>query len=160
MGMEILNTKTQRHRGTERIFPGLLVLPAFILFSMILAGCNLRAGNATNTPLPTPDIPRVKFSYPDNNSTVLESTDLRIDLLAEDNGSGVARVELLIDDLKANEARPEVSTEVPTFAVTMNWLAKGTGIHSLTAIAYRLDGVASAPATILVQVLPRPTTQP
>jgi hypothetical protein len=131
-----------------------------IVVSLLLTGCNLRAGNATTTPFPTPDIPRIQFQYPDNNSVVLEDTDLRIDLLAEDSGSGVARVELLIDDLKANEVRPKVSAAVPTFTVTMNWLARGTGIHSLTAIAYRLDGTTSAPATILVQVLPRATAQP
>lgn len=158
-GVRISNTEAQRHKDPERIFHHLRVLLIFILVSLLVTGCNLRAGNATNTPLPTPDIPRIQFTYPDNNSTVLENTDMQIDLLAEDSGAGVARVELLIDDLKANEARPEVSNEVPTFTVRMNWVTKGAGIHSLTAIAYRLDGVASAPTTILVQVLPRPTPQ-
>jgi hypothetical protein len=127
---------------------------------LLLTSCNLRAGNVTNTPLPTPDIPRVRFLYPGNNSTVLENTDLRIDLLAEDGGAGVARVELLIDDISEREGAPEISEAVPTFTVTMNWLAKGVGKHSLIAIAYRPDGTASAPTTILVNVLPRGTPAP
>lgn len=125
-----------------------------------LTGCNLRQGNATNTPYPTPDIPQVDFIFPENNSTVLEGTDLQIDVVAEDPGDGVARVELFVDDVLLREAKPEVSEAVPTFTVRFNWLAQGVGIHSLTVVAYRMNGAASSPTTILVQVLPRAVTSP
>lgn len=122
------------------------------LVAGLLAGCNLRQGPPA--PPPTPDAPRVEFRFPPNNSTVLDGADLTIELLATDAGSGVARIELLVDDLPHLDGRPQIAAAVPTFAVTMNWLAQGLGQHALTAIAYRLDGSASPPATIIVEVVP------
>lgn len=127
-----------------------------VLAALLLAGCNLRQGNVTNTPLPTPDAPRVRFLFPPNASTILEGAELRIELLAEDSGEGVARVELLVDDLLLDEGRPEIAPAVPTFTVTMGWLAEGVGNHSLSAVAYRQDGTASPPTTVFIQVLPGP----
>ena len=55
-----------------------------VMLMMMVSGCNLRQANApTNTPFPTPDIPRVRFLFPDNNSNVLEGTDLAVEVLAE-----------------------------------------------------------------------------
>jgi len=118
---------------------------------LILSACNLQSGPPT--PIPTPNIPTVRFQFPQNNSTVLEGVELDIDLIASDPGPGVARVELLVDDQRHQEGKPEVSPQVPTFTVKMNWLAQGVGIHSFTAVAYRLDGTASVPVTILVEVV-------
>ncbi len=129
---------------------------ALWLCLLLLAGCNLRQGNVINTPFPTPDIPRVRFLYPDNNSTVLEGTDLQIDVLAEDPGSGIAHVEARVDDTLLDDVKPQDSAAVPTFTVRFHWLAQGTGKHALTAIAYRADGRASDPATLVIEVLPRP----
>ncbi len=126
---------------------------------MLLAGCNLRQGSPS-TPFPTPDIPQVRFMFPDNNSSVIEGTDLAVTLLAEDLGAGIARVELLVDDAKQGEGKPEVAPAVPAFTANIHWVAAGVGLHSLTAIAYREDGQASAPATLVLNVLPRPTTTP
>jgi hypothetical protein len=127
----------------------------FLLFAIVLTvcGCNLRT--EPSTPIPTPNIPSITFQFPQNNSTVLEGVDLNIDLVATDPGTGVARVELLIDDQPHQEGKPEISPEVPTFTVKMNWLAQGIGAHSFTAVAYRLDGTSSAPQTIIVEVVPR-----
>jgi hypothetical protein len=122
-------------------------------FALILSGCNLQSGQPT--PIPTPNIPSVEFQFPQNNSTVLEGTDLNIDLVGSDPGSGVARIELLVDDQPHQEGKPAISPEVPTFTVKMNWLAQGIGAHSFTAVAYRLDGTASAPQTIIIEVLAR-----
>src|SRR5215510_5583006 len=64
----------------------------------LLASCNLRSASApTDTPFPTPDIPRVRFMFPDNNSSVLEGTDLAVEILAEDSGAGIAKVQLAVD---------------------------------------------------------------
>ena len=128
---------------------------SLLLIILILSGCNLQSG--TPTPSPTPNIPTIQFQFPQNNSTVLEGVDLDIDLVANDPGSGVARIELLVDDQPHQEGRPEISPEVPTFTVKMNWLAQGVGAHSFTAVAYRLDGTPSAPVTIIVEVVPRQT---
>jgi hypothetical protein len=124
---------------------------SLLIALLTLNACNLQSG--TPTPIPTPNIPTVQFQFPQNNSTVLEGVDLSIDLVASDPGTGVARVELLVDDQPHQEGKPAISPEVPTFTVKMNWLAQGVGIHSFTAVAYRLDGTASAPVTILVEVV-------
>ena len=101
----------------------------------------------------------MEFSFPLNNSTVIEGSELTMELLATDTGAGVAQVELLADDLPHQEARPQVGYAVPAFTVTMNWLARGVGRHSFTATAYRADGTASPPAVIVVEVLPAPTAE-
>lgn len=76
-------------------------------------------------------------------------------LLAEDqNGPGVARVELMVDDHLHQEGTPEVSGAVPVFTVEMRWKANGPGLHSISAVAFRADGTASDPATIVVEVIP------
>ncbi len=121
-----------------------------LLILFFISACNLQMG--TPTPFPTPDLPRITFQAPANNDSFPEGTDLTIALLAEDPGVGIARVELLIDDLPHSEAFPEISGAVPVFTVTMNWLAEGPGYHSLTALAYRPDGTISSPATIIILV--------
>ncbi|MCA0458158.1 MAG: hypothetical protein LCI00_29600 [Chloroflexi bacterium] len=135
-------------------------LVAALLIAVLLGGCNLRQGNTTNTPFPTPDIPQVRFMFPDNNSSVIEGTDLAVQLLAEDLGAGIARVELLVDDVSQGEGKPEVAPAVPAFSANIHWIATGVGLHSLTAIAYRPDGQASAPATLVLNVIARPTETP
>ncbi len=127
-----------------------------MILVLLLCGCNLRQG--TLTPIPTPDVPHIEFRYPLNNSTVIEGSELTLELLATDAGAGVARVELLVDDLPHQEGKPQISPAVATFTVTMNWLAQGVGQHSFTALAYRQDGATSPPAMIIVEVLPAPAT--
>lgn len=133
----------------------------FILLLVILAGCNLRTANSpTNTPPPTPDIPRVQFVFPDNNSNVLEGTDLAVELLAEDSGSGIAKVQLAVDEVLQGEGKPEIAPSVPAFSAKIHWVATGVGMHSLTARAFRADGTSSDIVTLLVSVIPRPTVAP
>lgn len=124
-----------------------------IIAVLALAACNLQQG--APTPLPTPDAPSVEFLSPVNGSTVFAGTDLTIELVARDAGAGVARVQLLLDDLPHQEGAPVDDIAVPTFTITMNWLAAGTGFHSLTAIAYRPDGIASPLTIISIQVVER-----
>lgn len=132
-----------------RVLRAALLAAAVIL----LSACHIRTNNATNTPYPTPDIPRVSFLFPENKSTVVEGADLSIQVLAEDSGVGVARIELLVDDLASGEAQPEVSVAVPVFNAILHWTAQGIGKHSLTLVAYRADGTASAPAIIVIEVV-------
>jgi hypothetical protein len=124
-----------------------------VLLPLVLAACTLQRG--TPTPLPTPDTPAVEFLSPLNGSSVVEGTDLTIELVARDAGAGVARVELLVDELLHQEGAPVDSAAVPTFTIIMNWLAQGLGFHSLAAVAYRPDGTASPPTIITIQVVAR-----
>ena len=50
------------------------------LLVMLLCACNL----ATQVVTPTSAIPTVSFQFPDNNVSIVEGTDLQIQLLAQD----------------------------------------------------------------------------
>lgn len=129
----------------------------FGLVLCLLSACNLVAG--TPTPTAIPDVPIVEFQYPVNDSSVVEGTDVQIQLLAQDAlGEGVARVELLVDDQPHQEGTPVVSSAVPVFTVEMSWIAEGLGLHSMSAVAFRPDGTSGPPATIRILVLPEETT--
>ena len=142
-------------RRIHSIFPPLLLL-AFSLIACTLAG----SGQTVPPPSPTPDLPTVRFLYPENNAQVYEGTDLTLDLLAED-GVGVRRVELFVDSLSDaepfNSATPPAIMPEKRFRVEMNWLAAGVGRHQITAKAYRADNTPGDETTIVVEVIPRPT---
>lgn len=129
-----------------------------VMMLLTLSGCNLRSTSApTDTPFPTPDIPRIRFTFPDNNSSVIDGTDVAVELVAEDSGAGIAKVQLIVDDVLQGEGKPEIAPSVPAFSAKIHWTATGIGLHSLTAIAFREDGKTSDAATMLLLVIPRPT---
>ena len=119
-----------------------------LIAGLLLCACNL----STQTLTPTPTIPTVSFQFPSNNVSIAEGTDLQIQLLAQD-AIGIAHVELRVDDQVHQDGKPVEAAAVPIFTVDMNWLAKGVGLHSLQATAFRLDGTASTPVIINVNVM-------
>ncbi len=135
---------------------GLFLLAALGLI-VISAGCNL-SYNTTPTPNPF----SVRFQSPATDSLIPEQTSLEIILVAEDTaGSGIARVDLLLDDILYQQGTPVDAAAVPIFSVKMNWTAQGLGLHALSATAYREDGTATSPATIRLLVGPeQPTNNP
>jgi hypothetical protein len=127
-----------------------VLMVAAALFA--LAGCNLV--RAADAPVNTPSL-SVAFQEPANMTQVRAGDEVQLLLLAEDRGgAGVARVDLLVDDRPHQQGTPEVSGAVPVFTVQMRWRPTQPGLHSLTAVAYREDGTASAPATIVLEVVP------
>jgi hypothetical protein len=119
---------------------------------LALAGCNLIREADVNALVPAL---RVSFQEPANMTQVRAGEDVLFLLVAEDAaGPGVARVDLLVDDRLIQQGMPEVSSAVPVFTVQMRWRASNPGLHALTAVAYREDGVASAPETIALEVVP------
>lgn len=127
--------------------------PFIVVVLLATAACTLTYG--TPTPIPTPDVPRAEFLAPANNSRFVEGAEIVIEILAQDAGIGVARVEFQVDGVTISEALPFVSGAVPVFTMRANWLAEGVGLHALAAIAYRPDGFASEPAFVIVEVLPK-----
>ena len=124
-----------------------ILIAGLVALLLLLCACNL----STQTVTPTPAIPTVSFQFPANNVSVAEGTDLQIQLLAQDT-IGIAHVELRVDDQVHQDGKPVEAAAVPIFTVDMNWLAEGVGLHSLQATAYRLDGSASTPVIINVNV--------
>ncbi|MBC7814436.1 MAG: Ig-like domain-containing protein [Burkholderiales bacterium] len=135
-----------------------LKLVWFALFGLVLAGCNL--STTPPTPIPTPDIPMVQFVSPTDNATIIEGTDMDIQIFASDAGIGVARIELYVDEQLHQTGLPEVSAAVPDFTVLMNWRAQSVGRHFLTARAFRPDGTSSDEARLIVEVLPNANVTP
>lgn len=129
---------------------------AFICFIIAcgLSACNL--ASAPPTPAPTLSIPTVEILAPPNNSQVYEGVDFTIDIIGRDTVYGVARIALFVDGEEINAATPQEATVVPQLRVEMNWLARGVGLHSISAVAYRLDGTPSDEALLTIEVLPRP----
>lgn len=134
-----------------------LFLVAVLGLIVISAGCNL---SYSTTPTPNPF--SIRFQTPATDSLIPEQTLLEIILVAEDSvGSGIARVDLLLDDILYQQGTPVDSVTVPVFSVKMNWTAQGLGLHALSAIAYREDGTATSPTTIRLLVGPaQPVTSP
>lgn len=131
----------------------------FGLVVLLAAGCNLSA-EAPQTPVPTRDAPAVEFLFPPNNSTVLEGTDLTLDIVARDASIGVHRLEIYLNDVLLRETELADYTVEPVYRVQVNWLADGVGLHALTAVAFRPDGTRSDEGRITIEVVPRPTPTP
>jgi hypothetical protein len=120
------------------------------LMIILLAACNLVP--AETTPIATPDLPRVEFLSPPNRATVVEGALLDVDIVAQDETAGIAKVEFFVDGSLLQTGATE-SADEEVYRVTMNWLAEGIGNHSLSAIAYRPTGIAGQETTIIVEVV-------
>ena len=118
------------------------------LLLVLLVGCTLES-----TPVPTPDLPRVQFIAPANNSRVVNNTDLTIDLFAQDSTIGIAKIELYADGTLVKEASLPNYDVQTDFRVQVNWLASGLGFHALSAIAYRPDGTRSDETFLSIEVV-------
>jgi hypothetical protein len=121
-----------------------------LLIALLCAACNLNA--PPPTPVPTPDVPRAYFNNLENGAIVTEGTDVQLDIVAQDETAGVAKIELYVDGEFYNEG-VVAGEPVPIFRVTMNWLAAGAGRHTLGLLAYRADGTASDDTLIAVEVV-------
>ena len=123
-----------------------------VVLMTALCACNL--GTPSATPVPTPDIPTVEILAPPNNAQVIENTDFPIDIVGRDTTVGVDKIELYVDETLINES---VKTDgaVAAYRVTMNWLAKGIGLHVISAIAYREGGLRSDESIINIEVIAR-----
>ncbi len=126
------------------------VLGLFGLLLMLTVGaCNL----SNPAPPPTPDLPTVRFVAPANNARVLQGTDLTVDIYAEDNNVGIARVEFRVDGVTVQDGGPANFSVDRQFRVQMSWLAQGIGLHIFSVVAYRPDGTPSDETFITVEVV-------
>ena len=112
---------------------------ALVIVMLPFTGCSLTT--PAPTPMPTPDLPQVRFLFPENNTQVYDGAEIIVDILAEDASAGIAKVEFFIDGVKINEGTPTAATS--PFRVEMNWIASGVGGHTLKVVSYRADGTPS-----------------
>lgn len=115
---------------------------------LVLGACNLNQPSAP----PALDLPTVRFVEPANNARVLAGTALMVDIYAQDH-VGIARLTFFVDGVEVNTGETDNPTGEPQFRVQMDWQAEGLGLHILSAVAYRVDGVASDETYITVEVV-------
>lgn len=138
----------QRQHRLHLLIGGVLAVGLLLT----LSACNLNS--AAEASVPAPQVPQVMFNAPVNQATIFEDTLIDIDLVATDDETGIALIELYVDGELLEDGRPDSGAE-PVYRVTMNWFAAGVGLHTLTAIAYQPNGTASPEATIVVEVVAR-----
>jgi hypothetical protein len=119
-----------------------------MLLACVLSGCTLAlVSDAQREPF------SLYFQTPQQDALVEAGTTVQIVLVANDNvGSGIARVDLMIDDVLYQQGRPVENIAVPVFTVEMSWTPARAGTYALTAVAYRTDGTTSPIAALRVNV--------
>ncbi len=98
--------------------------------------------------------PRVVIAAPASNTQFNEGQDIVVQSTTTDD-LGVIRVTLSVDNIVVQEDR----LDPPQKSITRNqtWKALGVGPHTIIARAFRADGTASEPTSIVVTILAQPT---
>lgn len=93
--------------------------------------------------------PTVTFSEPKDGAQFNEGSEVTIRIGAVGGGQ-IDRIELSVD------GAPYESRGNPSLSVAMQgrftWHAIGTGQHTLKAVAYNDDGIASEPVSVTIEV--------
>ena len=120
------------------------VAPAALLVAAL--ACNLSTGGGGGGGL------TVEITSPESGSSVPLNQPVSISCAASDpGGPGVARVEVLVNgEVVASEEPP--GGPQASFAVETLWTPTAGGRTVITAIAYRQDGTASEPASVVLTV--------
>jgi hypothetical protein len=131
----------------------LIRLLLLALVALATAACTL----VQAVPPPTAAPFSVQFQTPENGAQFTEGATVSVLVYAQDQtGPGIARIDLLVDDVLTQQGAPVESSAVPAFTVETNWTAQGVGLHALTAVAYRSDGSAAPPVSIRIEVVAPP----
>src|SRR5687767_12199797 len=97
------------------------------------------------TPAPIAGLPTISVSSPVNGAVLPLGVPIAVVATATDT-AGVSRIDLAADGVVVDSYSTPGSVGQPTVAAQLNWTPAVAGAHALTAIAYRPDGTASAPA--------------
>jgi len=112
-----------------------------------------------------PAKPTITITAPTSDAQFEEGEDVNI-LSSANDTKGVVRVELLVDgDLYRTDSSPSAEGE-KSLAMVQTWTATDPGMHTLSVIAYNVDGAASDPWAVTIEVVeaggvvtpPTPTT--
>lgn len=136
----------------------LRLLFLLLLASFALAACDGAANTQEDTSFDGPPI--VRIAAPLANDTYREGVGIDILVRVENAGPDIARVAIRVDNEIVGEASLPNPNGDASFTVQLGWTAAGEGPHTITADAARTDGTVSAPASVLVNVLAAPQTQP
>jgi hypothetical protein len=120
-----------------------LVLMALVLVGSILA-CDIGGGAAK---------PTITITAPTSDARFEEGDEVNV-LSSASDAKGVVRVELYVDgDLFRTDSSPSAEGET-SLAMAQTWRATDPGVHTLSVVAYNVDGAASDPWAVSVEVVP------
>ncbi len=132
-----------------------LVLVAFLLVSGMVA-CDIGGGASK---------PTIAITAPTSDAQFEEGEEVTV-LSSANDAKGVTRVELYVDgDLYRTDSAPSAEGET-SLAMIQTWVAADPGMHTLSVIAYNVDGAESEPWAVTIEVVgsggvvtpPTPTT--
>jgi hypothetical protein len=121
------------------------------LVGLIVLAC----GSPSPTPSPTAAAggqPTIVIEFPASGTPTMVSQPLSVVVRAVDT-VGVSRVDLRVGDILVDSVRAPGGVPQTNFVATLQWVPSAAIDVTLAAVAYRADGTASEPATVLVQVL-------
>ena len=140
------------------------ILIAIVALAFAALACNLFGGPAEPAPEvqpQAPDAPSVDIRVPVNGMSFAEGTNVIIQVVGTDSGSGISRIDLLIDDIVVSSSAAPNAAGQSAYMVNFDWPAAGVGAHSISAVSARQDGTTSTPAIISINVVQaQPTAVP
>ncbi len=144
--------------------PYFFVLLTIVALSLGAMACNLSgapAEPAGQAQPDGPDAPSVDIRVPVNGMSFAEGSNVIIQVVGTDSGTGVSRIDLLIDDVEVSSSEAPTASGQSAYMVNFEWPAQGVGAHSISAVALRADGTSSTPAIISINVVQaQPTDVP
>ncbi len=132
-----------------------LVLVVLLLVSGMVA-CDIGGGASK---------PTITITAPTSDAQFEEGEEVNV-LSSANDAKGVTRVELYVDgDLYRTDSAPSADGET-SLAVIQTWVATDPGMHTLSVVAYNVDGAESEPWAVTIEVVaaggvvtpPTPTT--
>ena len=122
------------------------------LLALLIAALACNAPGARSSVTPTPEgRPSVVISSPPSGTEVVLGEEVLIQSTSTDS-VGVTRVDLQVDGVVVrSDTAPDPQGQT-SFALLQSWTPTEPGEHTLSVIAYRADGTASDPATIMIRV--------
>src|SRR5688572_30689888 len=136
----------------------LRLLFLLLIASFALAACDMAAATTEDNSFEGPPI--VRIAAPLANDTYREGVGVDILVRVENAGPDVARVAIQVDGEIIGEQTLPNSSGQPSFTVQIGWTATGVGSHTISAVASRGDTTVSEPATVTINVVAAPQTQP
>ncbi len=122
------------------------------LCALLLTACNLNT-EGENTVQTISGVPQVRIASPLPNATFLEGVPVNIQAMIANAGADISRVEIAIDQTIINTLETPNTAGAPAFSVTESWTTAGVGSHTITVTAFRQDGSANDPTSVMISVV-------
>ena len=134
------------------------LVPVWLGLLLAALACTLTTSPVDESTARLERAPLVLVLAPVNGSTYAEGTRVALYAIAQDIGSGVARIEFRVDDIPVATVTAEKPTGVPSLLARAEWIASETRRHLLTVEAFRADGSSLGVSDISLQVIQPPGT--